>query len=398
MRELKDWITGWLKFQENTEPVEWYKEWVAISVIAATLQRKCVLDLGHEVFYPNMYVVLIGPPGARKGTAMKPGKKILMDKGIRLSANATTKEALVRALRIASGSTPNLETGEVVGHASLTIYSEEMTVFLGYNNLELMGYLNDWYDCGDTWMYDTKNVELQDYINAIWVNGLWATTPSILHTALPNEAVGAGLTSRIIFVHADGIGKVVPFPHLSEGGLIVKEQLFADLERIYILNGSFKYTREFIDKYTDWRIYQETHPPFDDPQLLGYLARRSGHILKLCMVVSASEGDSMVITDKTFARALSILERVEVRMPIVFGGYGEDRDAKVLEKVMRTVALAGDEGIIFSDLMRKFSRDASKDKMWSIIRTIESMKFCRGDRTDPVDPRIIYIEETKEKD
>lgn len=393
MRRLDDWITGWLKFQDNTEPPECFKEWVAISVIAAALQRKCVLDLGHEVFYPNLYIVLIGPPGSRKGTAMKPGRNILMEKGIRLSADATTKEALIRALRQASGSTPNLETGEVVGHASLTIYSEEMTVFLGYGNLDLMGYLNDWWDCKDIWEYDTKNVELRDHVNAVWVNGLWATTPSILHLALPNEAVGAGLTSRIIFVYAEKAGKVVPFTFLTEEARNAREYLFADLEHIYRINGEFTYTKEFIDKYTDWRFYQEANPPFDDPQLRGYLAKRPAQILKLCMVFSASRSNDMIITGEIFDRSLSTIEKVEVNMPYIFSGYGESRDARVLSQVMQTVALAGEKGVLFSALMDRFHRDADKDMMWRILRTLESMKYCRRDITDPTNPTIIYIEE-----
>jgi len=396
MRKLDNWVAGWLEFTKNTEPVEQFREWVALSVIAAALQRKCVLDLGHEIFYTNMYVILIGPPGSRKTTAMKPGRKILTEKGIRLSANATTKEALVRALRMASGSTSNPETGETIGHASLTIYSEELTVFLGYNNLELMGYMNDWWDCGDPWEYDTKNIELRDYISAVWVNMLGATTPSILHTALPNEAVGAGLTSRIIFVYADKIGKVVPFPFLTKEAQIIREKLFSDLERIYLMKGEFTYTKNFIDKYTDWRYEQKDHPPFDDPQLLGYLAKRPAHVLKLCMILSASRSDDMVITEDIFARALSTLERAEVNMPCVFGGYGEDRDAKVLNNAMRMIALAGDQGVLFSTMITRFRRDASKDTMLRVIRTLESMKFCRRDHTDQADPRIIYTEEIKE--
>jgi len=345
-----------------------------------------------------MYIVLVGPPGSRKGTAMKPAKRIMMQKAIKLSANATTKEALIRALRVSSESTSDALTGKTIGHASLTVYSEELTVFLGYNNLELMGYMNNWYDCEDPWEYDTKDVTLRDYIDAVWVNLLGAATPSILRLALPNEAVGAGLTSRIIFVHADGIGKTVPITYITEEAQKTREDLFADLERIYMLSGKFTYTKDFINRYIDWRVKQDANPPFSDPSLLGYNARRSAHVLKLCMIVSASESDDMVITDKVFNRSLSTLERVEVDMPRVFSEYGESRDVRVMNRVMRSVALAGETGILFSTLMDRSHRDADKDMMWRVIRTLESMKFCRRDVSDPADTRIIYVEESKEEE
>lgn len=397
MRRLDDWITGWLEFVDNTEPPLCYKEWVAISVIAAALQRKCCINLGHLVLYPNMYIILIGPPGSRKTTAMAPGREILIQKGIKLSADATTKEALIRALRLSSTSVSSLATGETVGHASLTIFSPELTVFLGYDNLQLMTYLNDWWDCHDPWEYDTKDAELKDYIPAVWVNMIGATTPEILQTALPSESIGLGFTSRVIFVHAYKKGKVVPIPFISEEAQITREDLFADLERIYLLNGEFKYTKGFVDAWFDWRYREEKNPPFQDPKLAGYMEKRPAHILKLCMVVSASEGNSMEINEHVLERADQTLRRIERSMLNVFSGYGENRDAKVMTEVMRTIGLAGESGIPFSVLMDKFRRDANKDTMLGIISTLESMKYCRRDRTvDASDPRVIWTPKKEE--
>ncbi len=396
MRRLDDWITGWMSFVDNTEPPDCFKQWVAISIIAATLQRKCSLNLGHLVLYPNMFVILIGPPGSRKTTAMDPGRDILMQKGIKLSADATTKEALIRALRMSSTSVSSLATGETVGHASLTIFSPELTVFLGYDNLQLMTYLNNWWDCQDPWEYDTKDTELRDFIPAVWVNLIGATTPEILQTALPTESIGLGFTSRVIFVHAYKIGKVVAMPFISEEAKKLRVDLFADLERIYLLSGEFKYTKDFVNDWTDWRYDQVEHPPFKDSKLAGYTSKRPAHILKLCMVVSASEGNSMEISGRTLSRAIDILARTERSMPNVFSGYGENRDARTLTEVMRTIALLGNEGIKFSELLNRYVRDANKDVMLGIVRTLESMKFCKIDRTDPTDPKVVYIRKEKE--
>ena len=65
-RQLGDWIDGFLRFTNNTEPRESYRQWTAIATIAAVLQRKCKLVWGRETFYPNLFTVLVGPPAARK--------------------------------------------------------------------------------------------------------------------------------------------------------------------------------------------------------------------------------------------------------------------------------------------------------------------------------------------
>ena len=99
-RRNKDWITSYLRYVDNTEPPNLYKEWVAVSVIASCLQRKCYLDWGPMTFYPNMYIVLTGPSGkARKSTAMGPGMKLLREMGVKLAAESITREALIRELK-----------------------------------------------------------------------------------------------------------------------------------------------------------------------------------------------------------------------------------------------------------------------------------------------------------
>ena len=78
-RLVDDWIDKYLVYSSNTEPPAMFHLWTAISVISSVLQRKCYFPWGTLTFYPNMYVVLVGPPAARKGTAMNIGKKILDD-------------------------------------------------------------------------------------------------------------------------------------------------------------------------------------------------------------------------------------------------------------------------------------------------------------------------------
>ena len=65
MRALPNWIDAYLDYTEKTEPRKSYRLWAGLSTIAAVLQRKCYMRVGSEIFYPNLYVVLTGPPAAR---------------------------------------------------------------------------------------------------------------------------------------------------------------------------------------------------------------------------------------------------------------------------------------------------------------------------------------------
>lgn len=363
-RQLPDWIETYLSYVENTEPAEQFKLWTAISCIAACLQRKVVLEYGALTLYPNMYVVLVAPSGGRKGTAMGPGYKMLRELNVRMSAEATTREALIRALNTSSDTDIQEETGDMYLHSSLTIYSQELTVFLGYDNKQLMSDLTDWYDCRERWTYDTKHQGTDAIIN-IWVNLFGATTPSLLQTTLPQDAIGGGLTSRMIFVFAPKKGNIIPRPTYKED-LYVK--LIHDLEQIKMMTGTFKLSEDFIQAYERWYLASESKPPFDDDRLAGYLERRPNHVLKLSMIVGASEGSTFNLKEKHFNRALTILDAAEKQMLQVFKGIGKSNLAALIARMQ--AILATKQRMLFSELTQRFLHDADE---FSINRAIQQM-------------------------
>ena len=391
MRVVDDWIEGFLQYTDNTEPPVSYREWVAVSVVASLLKRKCVLNLGTLTIYPNMYIVLVGPSGkARKGTAMNPGMKLLRETGkVRLAAEAITREALIRELDASSFTEPKA-TGGLNMHCSLTIYSQELTVFLGYSSQQLIADLTDWYDCRDAWTYRTKNAGENEIIG-VWVNLIGATTPDLLQTTLPRDALGGGLLSRMIFVYEPTKGKIVPAPFITKEEVELRKRLVQDLDSIGMMSGEFKYDKGFLDNYIDWYTAQEGNPPFQDERFSGYFERRPTHILKLCTILSASRDSSMKIDKDILDRAIKLLGRTEIKMSNAFAGFGEADDSAVMSRIMTTIAITG--SILYSALLDKYHYDVSKEQLSRILSTLNAMKFCRQEH-EGTDTTIIY---TKEK-
>jgi len=85
-RECLDWIKTYLVYDEESESPTLFKVWMAIGTIASALERKCYIKWKRDTIYPNLYIVLTGPPGCRKGTAMRPAKQFLDKIGVNLSA------------------------------------------------------------------------------------------------------------------------------------------------------------------------------------------------------------------------------------------------------------------------------------------------------------------------
>jgi hypothetical protein len=374
-RMLPDWIDSYMAYVDNTEPAEAFKLWTAIFCIVACLKRKCFLDWGTITFYPNMYVVLVGPSGCRKGTAMGPGFNMLTELNVRMAAEATTRESLIRELCRTGSETSVSEEGNLELHSSLSIFSQELSVFLGYNNMQLMSDLTDWYDCRARWRYSTKDKALSDDIINVWVSLFGATTPSLIQTSLPHDAIGLGLTSRIIFVFEQKKGKSVPAPFLTEEAIALKPKLLHDLERILMLSGQFRYSSSFLANYIKWYQYQEKNPPFQDERLAGYMERRPNHILKLCMIMSASRSSEMIIREVDLERALIILTETERKMPQVFSGLGKSQLAPIQHRVMHILALR--DRMTYMELYNRVSNDVDTMGFDKILKSIEASGYAR---------------------
>jgi len=373
MANIDNWINSFLEYTDNSEPPVLFRKWVAISTLAAVLQRKTWLEWGYINFFPNMYVVLVGPPAARKGTAMGPGAKFLRKLGVKVAAEATTREALIRALKESFRPDVSSKTNKMIAHSSLTVFSPELTVFIGYNNLTLMADLADWYDAAERWTYRTKN-QGTDEILGVYVNLLGATTPELLQTTLPRDAIGGGLTSRIVFVYEEKKGKLVPMPFLSDNQVRLGEDLEERLSDIHLMTGKFVITEAFLDRWTEWYTDQEENPPFDDRRFEGYLGRRQTHILKLSMIFCAAkyrkEKERMVILKEDLEDAIKLLEETEKKMPRAFGGVGQTELAPIMDRIYQTIIIRKE--IKYSELQQIFHFDANKNELELALATLDS--------------------------
>jgi hypothetical protein len=372
-RHLTDWIDSYLQYVDNSEPPLSFKRWVAISTIASVLGRKCYLEWGDITFFPNLYIVLISPPGrARKSTAMEQGLRFIQDASIKvnLAAESLTREALIRDLRNSKDSYHDTEQNLNIIHSSMTVYSSELTSFVGFRNLQLISDLTDWYDCRRLWTYRTKG-QGTDSIQGVFVNLIGATTPSQIHSALPQEAIGGGFTSRTIFIYEKDKEKSIALPMKSESELKLRELLLSDLVSISNIGGPFQVTESFLLAYEEW--YNHQAPPFKDERFAGYMERRPTFILKLCIILCAARNNTKIITDHDLYKAIHFLQQAEEGMRYALSGTGESKSSGILDRIMLELQEVGT--ITFSQLLAAHMHDVSKLELEMILDSLQTIKF-----------------------
>jgi len=367
-RRLDNWLSEYLEYCRNTEPPESYHTWTGIAVVAAALKRKCWLNWGTQgKIFPNFYIALVGPPGGRKGTAMKIGKSMLIDIDIPLGSDCITRAALVQEFESVQENFVDTDGIDHV-HSSLSVFSEEFVVFLGEQNPDMVITLTDLFDCPRVWRYTTKNKGKSNLEN-VWLNLIGAITPSLLHNKVTLEAIGGGLMSRTIFVVEQGKSKLVPHPFLTKDEELLYEHLLSDLGEIATLQGPFKMTEECLLTYQQW--YLKGIEAVNDPKFDGYNERRSLHARKLAMIMSACRTNDMIINVEDWERGLGLLELVEPKMHLAFAGIGKAEHSKVMHDVMAYIAVTHEAS--WKEILSRFRYDVLADDLTSIMKVLREI-------------------------
>ena len=376
-RELADWLDSYIKYTDNTESPLSYHTWCGLSVIAGALQRRVYLQWGlAETIYPNLYIVLIGPSGrTRKGTAIGIAKDMLKKTaGITVVPESSSgRQAMILAMKRASKNFEDPIDGKIKFHCSVTAFSEELSVFLGQGDIAYLSNLTDWYDSKDDWEYETVG-RGKDSLQGLCLNLCGGTAPDWIQSMIPQEALGGGFTSRVIFIVEERKRKIVPEYVVDAETRQLGEALQRDLERIANLSGEMTFDEEGKDAYVKWYIDQDTklsagQPAIQDKRFSGYCERRATHLRKLMLVCSASRGDDLKLTKADFLKAKGLLEAIEVNMDKTFGGLGKARNSDAVDSVMNYIQTMGIT--TRTKVMQMFYRDVDAQMLTNIEMTLQ---------------------------
>ena len=355
------WIQAYLAYTAESESPEDYHIWTAISSLSAVLRRRVFFDMGYFLVYPNMYIVLVSPAGrCKKSTAMRMGKSLFTQlPDIEFSADSTTRERLIQDLSMAFKEE----------QSALTVHSSEFASMLTSSGMDMVVFLTDIFDCPLEWSHKTK-VSGTSRIRAPYLNLLAGTTPDWIAKAMPLDTIGIGLTSRVIFVFHDTPRIQDPIPKLSPEQKALADLLVEDLKAIARISGEYKFSDEALESYTKWYRQRTQQPnPTGDPRLNGYYERKPIHLIKLCMIVAASQRDETIITQADFDQAMLLFDRTEARMPQVFANVGKNPLAVDITDTLATI-LARPEGVTKAELLDMFKHSVRMEEMLEILDTL----------------------------
>lgn len=322
-RNFSNWLETYQQYADDQFCPDEFHLWTGLSVMAAALERKVWvrqhLEHASVMHYPNIYVLLVSHPGVGKSTAMERGVDFLEDLAqtvnpeFKIIPNQVTEAALLDLMKISQEVTL---LGQPIRHSSGFFYASEASAsalqnLYGDFNATITGL----YDCPKWFRKKLKGDKEATVIENACFNLLAGSTFNYLRNLVDETSVEGGLASRFIYVISKERrirqarwGSAIA---LSKESVEFRRKLSEDLTQIHSLSGFMTPTPGFIAQW------ERAQPEFDryliglDSNRLESLnARRFTNLMKVCMLLSVSEGNSLTLTEAHWHQAVELIENV----------------------------------------------------------------------------------------
>jgi hypothetical protein len=385
-----NFLTGFAKLCTGTEIPPLFAAWSGISGISCALGRRCWVDMGTFQIYPNMYIVLVGGSGrVRKSTTITMVERLIrkLEPKPNLIAQKITPEALIDSMKLYVHVQKEKQILEFADRCEGFVIVDELSNFLNKNTYEagLASLLIPFYDCKDDWDYKTKGGGTTHLTNTC-LGLLGASTPDWITNAIPETAVGGGLTSRIIFIYVKDPAPPVPRPTWGKEKVELQESLQRALQRIACLEGEFKLDSEAIElydkEYRSFRTSKDALRWSEDPALTGYASRRHLHYTKVAMVFSASERADRVITARHLDGAITLIRQSEATMPMLISLITSTAQGNIIEFVHTRIRQSDKGRVTRPKLLQAVGHKIGAREMDAVIDTLIASHKIRQEVRD----------------
>lgn len=324
-------LSEYRTFCAGTEAHPTYHMFSGLVALSSIISRRVWIDQGYFKVFPNLYVILVGPPGNRKTSAMSIAKSLIREVQIPFTAECVTKEKLVLDMKENETCCMELpaEFSKFRVYTPMTAMVTELSEFLGAGSVGMINFLVTIYD-QDIYESRTKN-KGETIIQGPFLNLLACTTPDWITTYLRSDVISGGFSRRAIFVLETGKSGRIPFPEVSESARLSWESVVNYCKQLKKVAGPMTWSPEAREFYADW--YTKLEMPIDET-IIGYYETKHMQLLKIAMLVSLSESLDRVLRLEHLQIGLDLLKLAEENLIRVFAGMGRNELNSAASKVL----------------------------------------------------------------
>lgn len=327
--------------------------WNYLFSISSILARKVWLtDIDALPVFPNLYVVVVAPPGvgksvvaditkkklaALKSVEQLPGGKNIIKNLVTYSPDTLSIERLIESmankvdsLKISDGPPPKFYI-----HSSMTfLITEELTVLFKSKQESLVDFLTSGWNCGE-FKQELKTNNQRYNIRNMCINFMGCTTVERLAKCVNSDLISQGFTARTIFLYADKKFHIKAGFNPTEEAKEGFKDVEAHWKKLGKLLGQITISPEASEWYDNWLLKESGRVLNKDKKLEDYYGRKDHHLKKLAIVMHYREKTTMVLDVEDFVEAKRELELNEMDMHKALRSLGRNPIHTLAEDIKR---------------------------------------------------------------
>lgn len=376
-----NFLKQYSKLNEGTEIPGLFAVWCGLASLSCVMGRRVWIDMGTYTIFPNMYIILVAGSGkCRKSTSISVAEKLLLnvEPSPNILPQKTSPSALIRDIKIVNTTDENQFLSE---SSEGFVIADELVTFLNKKTYDDLGsILIQFYDCKKKFVYSTRERGLE-ILNDVCLGLLGGTTIDWLKLALPIDAIGGGLTSRMNFVYVPKAPPPVPRTRYTQEQRKISSELILYLQELLSVRGEMALDKEAWKVYEDEYIdFYNNSNLFGDNSTAGYASRRGLHLMKLAMLFSMSESPDLVVKKVHIEQAKNLLELSERFLPMLMSIITANETGLLLDTIYNVIKQekTADRKSILGKVSNRVDSKRLTDLLETLIQSGRIKCFANG--------------------
>lgn len=379
------WIHELIEDNQAVETPQSWLYWSLMFCISSAAANNYTLRTlkGNLLYYPNLYIILMGESGLGKGYPVNLAKRLLQEADItRVIAGRSSIQAIIK-----EGATTRSAAGKaVITDSRMAIINGELSTAI-IQDPDALTILTDLYDGA----YNKEWVNLlkgdgAEKLKFPYITCLFGSSPAHFYDSIPQPNIEGGYIGRNLVIYEEQRSKNVDL--LDSENESVDEDKFTN----YIVP---KYVPKLVEiaknkkrlipseearsVFNNWRKnWRNDQSKYNDKT--GFVNRLPDHCLKVAMCLSLSESNDGIISKENISESINKVTSLIYASEKAAAGGGLDPLAAQTKRVVNHLISASDNQLMRKELLVQGFGDYDPVSLDRIIDTLMEMGWAKREK------------------
>jgi hypothetical protein len=377
------WIEDLIQENQSVETPESWIYWSLMFCISSAAANAYTLRTlkGNLLYYPNLYIILMGESGLGKGYPVNLAKRLLQQANItRVIAGRSSIQAIIK-----EGATTRSEKGKpLITDSRMAVVNGELSTAI-IQDPDSLTILTDLYDrnYNPSWVNLLKG-DGAEKLKEPYITCLFGSSPAHFYDSIPQANIEGGYIGRNLVIYEEKRSKDVDL--LDSEKESIDEDRFTNyivpkyvphLIKISINKARLIPSEPARHIFNTWRKeWRANQSQYNDKT--GFVNRVPDHVLKVAMCLALSRYEnSTVIIESDVVEAIQKVSGLIYASEKAASGGGLDPLAAQTKRVVDYLISAPENQLMRRELLIRGYGDYDTVTLDKIIDTLMEMKWIK---------------------